>query len=36
MIIDAKILNNGKPNPTTYHKDHSPQPSQLHPRDAGV
>jgi hypothetical protein len=24
-----------KPNPTKYQKDHSPQPSQLHPRDAG-
>jgi hypothetical protein len=28
--------NNGKPNPTTYQKDYSPQPSWLHPRDTGV
>jgi hypothetical protein len=28
--------NNGKPNPTTHQKDHSPRPSWLHPRDAGV
>jgi hypothetical protein len=23
-------------NPTAYQKDHSPSPSRLHPRDAGV
>jgi hypothetical protein len=28
--------NNGKLNPTTYQKDHSPRPSRLHPRDQGV
>jgi hypothetical protein len=36
MNIDAKILNNGKLNPTTYKKDHSPWPSWLHSRDAGM
>jgi hypothetical protein len=28
--------NNGKLNPTTYQKDHSPLPSWLRPRDAGM
>jgi hypothetical protein len=28
--------NNGKLNSTTHQKDHSPQPSRLHPRNAGV
>jgi hypothetical protein len=37
MNFVAKILkNNCKLNPKTYQKDHSPWPSRLHPRDAGV
>jgi hypothetical protein len=37
MNIDAKKnLKNGKPNSITHQKDHSPQPSRLHPRNAGV
>jgi hypothetical protein len=37
MNIDAKILKkNGKPNSTTNQKDYSPEPSRLHPWNAGV
>jgi hypothetical protein len=37
MNIDAKILRKyDKPNPNTHKKDHSPRPTRLHPRDAGV
>jgi hypothetical protein len=38
MNIDAKILNKimANLNPTTDQKDHSPRPSWLHPRNAGV
>jgi hypothetical protein len=34
MNTDAK--NNSKLNPTPYQEDYLPQPSQLHPRDAGL
>jgi hypothetical protein len=34
MQKSSKIY--GKPNPTTHQKDNSPQPSRLHPKDAGV
>jgi hypothetical protein len=33
MNLDAKILNIGKPNSTTYQKDHTPLLSQFNPRD---
>jgi hypothetical protein len=38
MNMNAKNpqKNNGKLNPTTYQKDHSPLPSWLRPRDAGM
>jgi hypothetical protein len=34
--MQKSSINNGKANPTTYQKEHLPQPSWFHSRDAGV